>query len=308
MSLEIYQIILLIVIGGLVGISVSFIGQTGQGVVFPLIYLITGDVFLAIAINVLNDLITASSTSIMFIKNKQFKVRKDILLLVVIAVIIAFFGVFVLMTTPLGSIFGWFLPLFITCLGLLFVKIGFPTKESVKKTVQKIAFRALKKRGDESKLAELEKKINEQLEVESDEIEGIIPTNSRIFYLLALGFGIFMGINSGMFGANSGLVIVLALIILYGYPLKKGVGTALILSILVSASTFIIYQVLGFTIKSQFYYNLEISLFLAIGSIITGIITSFFIQKISAKVMGRLMGLVMVLLGIVSFVFFFITG
>jgi uncharacterized membrane protein YfcA len=308
MSLELYQIILLIVIGALVGISVSFIGQTGQGVVFPLVFLITRDVFLAIAVNVLNDLITASCTSIMFIKNKQFKVRKDILLLVVIAVIVAFFGVFILMTTPLGSIFGWFLPIFITVLGLIFVKIGFPTKESVKKSVQKIAFRALKKRRDELKLAELEKKINVQLEIETDEIEGVIPTNSRIFYILAIGFGVFMGVNSGMFGANSGLVIVLALIILYGYPLKKAVGTGLILSILVSVSTFIIYQILGYAIKNQFYYNLEITLFLAIGSIITGVSTSFFIQKISAKVMGRLMGLVMVLLGIVSFTFYFITG
>jgi len=307
MSLELYQIILLLVIGALVGISVSFIGQTGQGVVFPLIYLITGNVFLAIAINVLNDLITASTTSIMFIKNKQFKVRKDTLLLVVIAIIIAFIGVFILMTTPLGSIFGWFLPLFITCLGALFVKIGFPTKESVKKTVQNIAYRALKKKGDNAKLAELEKKITEQLEVESDEIEGIIPTNSRIFYILALGFGIFMGINSGMFGANSGLVIVLALIILYGYPLKKGVGTALLLSIIISASTFIIYQVLGITIKGQFYYDLELTLYLAIGSVITGITSSIFIQKLSAKIMGRSMGLVMLTLGLISFIFYLLT-
>ncbi|MFX1357004.1 MAG: sulfite exporter TauE/SafE family protein [Promethearchaeota archaeon] len=307
MSLELYQIILLLVIGALVGISVSFIGQTGQGVVFPLIFLITGDVFLSIAINVLNDLITASTTSIMFIKNKQFKVRKDILLLVVIAITVAFFGVLVLMTTPLGSIFGWFLPLFITCLGALFVKIGFPTKESVKKTVQNIAYRALKKKGDEIKLTELEKKIAEQLDVESDEIEGIIPTNSRIFYILALGFGIFMGINSGMFGANSGLVIVLALIILYGYPLKKGVGTALLLSILVSASTFIIYQVLGIIIKGQFYYDLELTFYLAIGSIITGITSSIFIQKLSAKIMGRSMGLVMLTLGLISFIFYLLT-
>jgi len=307
MSLELYQIILLLVIGALVGISVSFIGQTGQGVVFPLIFLITGDVFLAIAINVLNDLITASTTSIMFIRNKQFKVRKDVLLLVVIAIIVAFIGVFVLMTTALGSIFGWFLPLFITCLGALFVKIGFPTKESVKKTVQNIAYRALKKKGDEIKLAELEKKITDQLEVESDEIEGIIPTNSRIFYILALGFGIFMGINSGMFGANSGLVIVLALIILYGYPLKKGVGTALLLSILVSVSTFIIYQVLGITIKGQFYFNLELTIYLAIGSIITGITSSIFIQKLSAKIMGRSMGLVMLTLGLISFIFYLLT-
>jgi len=201
-----------------------------------------------------------------------------------------------------------FLPIFITVLGLLFVRKGFPTKDSVRNTVQKIAYRALKKKGDETKLAELEKNINKQIETENDEIEGIIPSNSRIFYLLSLGFGVFMGINSGMFGANSGLVIVLALIILYGYPLKKGVGTALILSILVSIATFSIYQILGISIKGQFYYNLEISFYLAIGSVVIGLVTSNFIQKISAKVMGRGMGLVMVLLGVISFIFYFLTN
>jgi len=51
MVLEIYQIVILISIGALVGISISFIGQTGMGIVFPIILLFTGDVFLAIAIN-----------------------------------------------------------------------------------------------------------------------------------------------------------------------------------------------------------------------------------------------------------------
>ena len=58
MALEIYQILILLSIGALVGISISFIGQTGLGIVLPIILLFTGDVFLAIAINLLNDLIT----------------------------------------------------------------------------------------------------------------------------------------------------------------------------------------------------------------------------------------------------------
>ena len=55
MTLEIYQIAILISIGALVGISISFIGQTGLGIVLPIILLFTGDVFLAIAVNLLND-------------------------------------------------------------------------------------------------------------------------------------------------------------------------------------------------------------------------------------------------------------
>ncbi|GAH18065.1 unnamed protein product [marine sediment metagenome] len=91
MALELYQIIILISIGALVGISISFIGQTGLGIVLPIILLFTGDVFLAIAINLLNDLITAAAVSIGYLRKKQFKIRVDIFIIMIIAVFISFF-------------------------------------------------------------------------------------------------------------------------------------------------------------------------------------------------------------------------
>ena len=69
MVLELYQIILLLIVGAFVGIGMSFVGQTGQGVVMPIILLLTGNVFLAIAINLLNDLITAGTVSITYIRS-----------------------------------------------------------------------------------------------------------------------------------------------------------------------------------------------------------------------------------------------
>ena len=83
MALDIFQIFLLIGIGALVGISLSFAGQTGQGIVLPIILLLTGDVFLAIAINLLNDLITTTFVSIKYIRNKQFKIFTKIKISVV---------------------------------------------------------------------------------------------------------------------------------------------------------------------------------------------------------------------------------
>ncbi|MFW9949549.1 MAG: TSUP family transporter, partial [Candidatus Thorarchaeota archaeon] len=127
------------------------------------------------------------------------------------------------------------------------------------------------------------------------------------FFLLAFFFGAFIGVNSGLFGAASGLVFVIALVIIYGYPLKKGVGTALILSMIISFSTFTIYQFLGIWIKSKLYFNFEISLFLAIGSIFTANITSSYVQRISAKIMGRAIGLIIIILGIFSLGIFFIS-
>jgi len=305
-ALEIYQIAILISIGVLVGISISFIGQTGLGIVFPIILLFTGDVFLAIAINLLNDLITSAAVSIGYLRKKQFKIRLDIFIIMIIAVFISFFGVFTLMTTPLGSIFGWFVPLFVMILGLTFLKRGFPTYESVKKMVQNMARKTVKKGKSEEELAELTKKIDEQLASETDTIQGFISRGSRLFYLLAIFFGIFVGLNSGLFGASSGLIFVLALVILYGYPLKKGVGTALILSIIIGLCTFSFYQIFGITIKGRFFFNFELSFYLAIGSIISGIIASTYIQKLSAKTMGRAVGLIIFVLGALSLAFYFI--
>jgi uncharacterized membrane protein YfcA len=306
-ALELYQIIILLCIGALVGISISFIGQTGLGIVLPIVLLFTGDVFLAIAVNLLNDLITSATVSIGYLRKKQFKVRFDIFLIIIIGVVATFFGVFILMTTPLGSIYGWFIPIFIMCLGLVFLKRGFPTYESVKKMVQNLTRKTMKKPKDDEEQAKIDKTIEDQLGSEADSIQGFISRGSRMYYTLAVGFGLFIGVNSGLFGASSGLVFVLALVIIYGYPLKKGVGTALILSMIISFCTFIFYQIFGFTIKGEFYFNFEISLYLAIGSIITGIIASIYIQKLPAKTMGRVVGLVIFVLGCLSLTFYFIT-
>ena len=307
MCLEIYQILLLILLGALVGISMSFVGQTGQGVVIPIVFLITEDILLAITVSVLNDLITASAVSIGYLRNKQFKFRKDTFILVIVAIIGSFLGVLILMITPLGNIFSIVIPIFIIGMGLIILKNGFPTTESLKTTVMNLARRIVKKEKYEELQISFEKKLEAQTMADFDEIVGIIPSGSRIFYYLAIGFGFYIGINSGMFGANSGFIITLVLVMLYGYPLKKGVGTALILSIFVCISCFTIYQLLGVTIKGHYYFNIEITLFLAIGSIITGFFASSYIQSLSAKTMGRGMALATISLGLVSLIFYFIT-
>ena len=299
--------IALLLIGALVGISISFVGQTGQGVVLPIILLLTGDAFPAIAVNLLNDLITSVIVSIGYIRKGEFKVRKDTLIIIIVAVLISLLGVFILLTTPIGTIYGWFIPLFITILGLIFLYRGFPTKETLKKTAHKISQKFFKKNNNTELFKEKETNFEKDFLTREEDIKGFIPIGSHLFYILAFIFGIVIGINSGLFGANSGFIIVLALVIIYGYPIKKGVGTALILSIVMCLCTFIIYQLLGIIIKNRFFFDLEISLYLAIGSIITGIIVSVYVQKLSAKTMGKGVGLVIFSLGITSLIFYFIS-
>lgn len=304
MALEIYQIFILLIIGALVGIGMCFIGQTGQGLVMPIVLMLTGDVFLTIAINLLNDLITAFAVSVGYIRKREYKFQKNIFILILIALVFTFIGVFILMLTPIGNIYGWFIPLFIIFLGLIFIKSGYTTTERLKRMVRNIYKRFLK--------VEIEEQIDilsqkNKTNAKAIEIEEVIPSGSRLYFIVAIVFGLLLGINSGLFGANSGLIIVLALIILYGYPIKKSIGTALILSIIVSLITFTLYQILGVSFRGTFYINFEISLFLAIGSVITGILTSTYIQSLSAKRMGRAMGIVMASLGCIAFVFYLLS-
>ena len=305
MNLELYQMFILIGIGFIVGISISFVGQTGQGVVLPIVLLFTGDVFLAIAVNLLNDLITSIFVSIRYIKKKQFKIRTDIFIVIVIAIMVTVFGVFILMTTPLGKIYGWFIPLFITCLGLFFLKNGFPTTEKVRRMVQNINIKISKRKSNDIPGEPHNFNSDNFNESQGEEFTGYIKKGTKIYYSLALFFGVFVGINSGLFGGSSGLIFVLALVILYAYPLKMGVGTALFLSVSVSTATFITYQVFGFLFNGTFYFDLPISLFLAIGSVASGIIASTYVQKISATTMGRGIGIIISILGILSLIMYF---
>jgi uncharacterized membrane protein YfcA len=307
LSLELYQIIILLLIGAIVGISISFVGQTGQGVVLPIVLLLTGDAFLAIAINLLNDLITSVFVSIGYIRKGELEIRKDTFIIIIVAILISLLGVFILLITPIGNIYGWFIPLFIAILGFIFLYRGFPTTETLKKTANKLRLKFQKKNIINGDIKEKDAKFDLISTKDSENSQGFIPFGSRLFYILALIFGVFIGLNSGLFGANSGFIIVLALVLIYGYPIKKGVGTALVLSIVICLSTFIIYQILGIFIKGQFFFNLEISMYLAIGSIITGITASLFVQKLSAKTMGRGVGIVIFTLGIISLIFYFIS-
>lgn len=307
MSLEIYQIITLLLIGALVGISISFVGQTGQGVVLPIVLLLTGDAFLAIAVNLLNDFITSIFVSIVYIRKKEFKIRKDTLIIIIVALLFSLLGVFILLITPIGNIYGWFIPLFITILGFVFLYRGFPTTETLRRTAYNLSQKFLKKSSNTEIFDKKEKKPDEKFGTEVEDIQGFILSGSKLFYILALVFGIIIGLNSGLFGANSGFIIVLALVVIYGYPIKKGVGTALMLSIVMCLGTFLVYQFLGITIKGQFFFDLEISLFLAIGSIITGIIASLYVQRLSAKTMGRGVGIIIFMLGIISLIIYFIS-
>lgn len=309
MQLETYQILLLLAVGMLVGISMSFIGQTGQSFVIPVVLVMTANALLAVAINALNDLITAACVSSGYVRHKQFAFDRKMLGFIGIMLCSSIGGIVLVMTTSFGNNLGWLLPVVFITIGCLIIRRGFPTADTIKGMITRIAMAMARKRGDEQLRAELEQQIKglDTVHANDDDmtIQEIIPQSSKIFYFITIAFAVAIGMNSGLTGANSGIIITLLLILVMGYPIKKGVGTALLISIVICSFTFTFYQVLGVVIKGQVFIDLNISFFLAIGSIISGFITSFYIQKLSAKKMGRGIAIIMIVLGMIALGFFF---
>jgi len=302
MPLDPFVIVILIIAGASVGLSMSFIGQTGSGVVIPIVFILTGDIFLAIVINLLNDLIAASAVSISYIKNRNFKIQKDNLIFLLISFVFAFLGVLILLTTNLSNTFSIILPLSFIILGIGIFRRGFPTTESVQKTIHNLTKKIFKGKKSEEELEEMKKRMDEQLIGEGDIVKGLFEPGSKIYYIAAVLMGILLGLNCGIFGACGGFIIALVLIIINGYPLKKAVGTALILSIVLCAVGFIFFQILGFAFNNRYYFDFEISLYLGIGAFIVGIISSIYVQKMSAKAMGTGMGALMIVLGVITLI------
>ncbi|MHA1148512.1 MAG: sulfite exporter TauE/SafE family protein [Promethearchaeota archaeon] len=304
MELELFQVIILIITGAAVGISMSFIGQTGSGIVIPIVYLMTGDILLAVATNILNDLIAALAVSISYLKNKNYEMIKENFYLLGISIAISIICVAILMLTNLSNIYGILMPILFIVIGIGVLRKGFPTAESIKETVHKITEKFFKGKKSEEDIVELEEKLDIQIDSGNQIIEGIIPIGSKLFFISVLLVGILLGINSGLFGAGGGFIIAVVLI-LWGYPLKKAVGTALIFGIGICLSTFVIFQVFGYFFHGRFFVDWTITLYLAIGAISIGLVMSVLVQDMSAKTMGAGMGSVMILLGTITLIIYF---
>ncbi len=299
--MELFQILILLGVGVVAGLSMSIVGQTGQGIIVPIIFLFTGDILLAIAISLLNDLIGALTVSGNYIKNKNYIFRKNIFLFLGVAISISVLGVYILMVTNISNTFGWLVPIITIIIGLGIAMRGFPTSESLKKMVHSFKKKLNKSKKAEDESEKLEEEMDELL-VSGDEIKPLMDPTSKSFYSLILIFGAFVGLLCGIFGISGGANVVFVLVLLFGYPIKKGVGTAILLSLFLIVFTFTSFQLLAFSIKGQFYFNLEMTLYLGISTFITGLIASVYVQKISPKLMGQFVGVMMIAVSTVTLI------
>lgn len=113
--------------------------------------------------------------------------------------------------------------------------------------------------------------------------QGRLKLNTRCALLL-LGLGIFVGIQTGLFGVGGGFLIVPALVLFSGIPILHAVGTSLLVISLISSSGIVsqLYsgRVVSVEITSLFILGGIVGLFL--GQLIGQRISASLLQKIFA--------------------------
>lgn len=301
MELELYQIIVLLGIGVVAGISMSIVGQTGQGIIVPLVFLFTGDILLAIAVSLLNDFFAAITASRKYIQHKNVVLNRSLFMFLIVALTFSLFGSIILIFTDVRNSFNWLVPSVTLVIGIFIAVRGFPTSESLKKMVHKITEKRLKDDKSEDEIRELEEEMDEQLE-SGKEINPLFDPSSKIFYVLTVVAGIIIGLLCGLFGISGGANLVFVLVLIFGYPIKKAVGSAIISSISLIIITFSSLQILSFIALGHLYFDLAISFYLGISTVITGLIASKYVQKIPGKILGQIVGIMMIMVSTVTLI------
>jgi uncharacterized membrane protein YfcA len=111
--------------------------------------------------------------------------------------------------------------------------------------------------------------------------QGRLKLNTRCALLL-IGLGIFVGIQTGLFGVGGGFLIVPALVLFSGIPILHAVGTSLLVISMVSMSG----------IASQLYsgrtVSLEITSLFIVGGIMGLFVGQYIGKRLSASMLQKI--------------------
>ena len=113
--------------------------------------------------------------------------------------------------------------------------------------------------------------------------------------LVAILIGIAIGIISGIFGAGGGVMILLALVIILGYPMHMAVGTSTLIMAITAFSSDIGYFRHG---HIDFLFGILIS----IGAVIGGFLGSKYANKINDEVLSKVLDIFFIVIGIIMLV------
>jgi len=117
--------------------------------------------------------------------------------------------------------------------------------------------------------------------------------------LLKIGIGLVVGVTAGLFGIGGGLMLMIALMYLFGSKPKEAVVQSLFVAMLASAASLVQYVINGFADFSLLVYVLP-------GSILGGLFGLFMSKRMQENTVIMLL-LMIVAAGIVSQIFFVVT-
>ena len=113
--------------------------------------------------------------------------------------------------------------------------------------------------------------------------------------LTAVLIGIVIGIISGIFGAGGGVMILLALVIILGYPMHTAVGTSTLIMAITALSSDVGYFTHG-------HINFLYGILLAIGAVIGGMLGSKYANKINDQKLAVFLDIFFIIIGIIMLV------
>ncbi|UCH57381.1 MAG: sulfite exporter TauE/SafE family protein [Candidatus Bathyarchaeota archaeon] len=112
----------------------------------------------------------------------------------------------------------------------------------------------------------------------------------RVTAALVLGF--LIGLNSGIFGAGGGVMIMLVLMFVLDYPIHSAIGTSTIIMAITAGSA-----TLGYLVRGN--VDVFVSALVSIGTILGGVSGAKFANLASEETLSKAVGGIFVLLGVV---------
>lgn len=110
--------------------------------------------------------------------------------------------------------------------------------------------------------------------------------------LASVLIGILVGLICGIFGVGGGVTILVALVFILGYPIKKAIGTSVLIMAFIALSGGI-----GHFINRAFPATSVI--IASVGAIIGAVVASKYANKVSDEKMFRISGIILILLSLV---------
>jgi len=257
MTFELYSLIIIISAGFASGLLVGFASGTAGLIMLPVLTIfLKNKIHISIGTSLIIDFFIGGVAGTIFYLKNNVKIKESAILL-----ICSIIGAFI------GSQFTSFAPekwlLLFTSISLMFFGINFLVN-GIQKNVDF---------------------INSKFKFK------IIKNNIKIASIFA---GLIIGFVSGFSGIGGGGFIAIILILIFGYNVRNGIGTSLIMLSLITGS-----GAIGQIINGNFL--LDATIYVVPSACIGAFIGSNYANKVNEDLLGRLIGLIVLIMGMAVF-------